>query len=104
VYRRGCHAQSPVGTVPYPDPRAKRPRSRTAPRPKPYRTNHLDHAREISRSPLKASKEVEAKRQEVAYRIANGDKIATIQVRNQQAQRVREVTQEQAMSREGRTR
>jgi len=54
--------------------------------------------------PVKASKEVEARRQEVARRIANGDKIATIQVRNQQAQRVREVTQDQAMSREGRTR
>lgn len=54
--------------------------------------------------PVKASKEVEARRQEVARRIANGDKIATIQVRNQQAQRVREVTQDQALSREGRTR
>jgi hypothetical protein len=54
--------------------------------------------------PVKASKEVEARRQEVARRITNGDKIATIQVRNQQAQRVREVTQDQAMSREGRTR
>ena len=54
--------------------------------------------------PVKASKEVEATRQEVARRIANGDKIAAIQVRNQQAQRVREVTQNQALSREGRTR
>ncbi len=55
-------------------------------------------------NPVKASKEVEAKRQEVARRIATGDTIASIQVRNQQAQRVREVTQDQAMSREGRTR
>lgn len=54
--------------------------------------------------PVKASKEVEARRQEVARRIANGDKIATIQVRNQQAQRVREITQNQALNREGRTR
>jgi hypothetical protein len=54
--------------------------------------------------PVKASKEVEARRQELARRIANGDKIATIQVRNQQAQRVLEVTQEQALSREGRMR
>ena len=54
--------------------------------------------------PLKASKEVEARRQEVAHRIASGDKIAAIQVRNQQAQRVREVTQEQALLREGRGR
>lgn len=54
--------------------------------------------------PIKASKEVEARRQEVARRIANGDKIAAIQVRNQQAQRVREVTQDQVLSREGRMR
>ena len=54
--------------------------------------------------PIKASKEVEAKRREVARRIANGDKIAGIQVRNQQVQRAREITQDQALSREGRTR
>jgi len=54
--------------------------------------------------PVKASKEVEAKRQEVARRIASGDTIAVIQVRSQQAQRVREVTQEQALRREGRGR
>lgn len=54
--------------------------------------------------PAKASKEVETRRQEVARRIANGDKIATIQVRNQQAQHVREVTQDQTLSRGGRTR
>ena len=54
--------------------------------------------------PVKASKAIEAKRQEIASRIANGDKIAAIQVRNQQAQRVREITQDQALSRDGRTR
>jgi len=54
--------------------------------------------------PVKASKEIEARRQEVALRIASGDKIAAIQVRNQQAQRVRDVAQNQAFSREGRTR
>ena len=54
--------------------------------------------------PVKASKEVEARRSEVAIRIANGDKIAIIQVRNQQAQRVRDVTQEQVLQREGRSR
>lgn len=54
--------------------------------------------------PVKASKEVEARRQEVAIRIASGDKIAIIQVRNQQAQRVREVTQEQVLQRDGRSR
>jgi hypothetical protein len=54
--------------------------------------------------PVKASKDVESRRQEVARRIASGDKIAAIQVRNQQAQRVREVIQEQALSREGRRR
>lgn len=53
--------------------------------------------------PVKAAKDVEAKRNEVARRIANGDKIAAIQVRNQQAQRVREVAQDQALTREGRT-
>lgn len=54
--------------------------------------------------PIKASKDVEARRSEVAIRIANGDKIAIIQVRNQQAQRVREVTQEQVLQRDGRSR
>lgn len=54
--------------------------------------------------PAKASKEVEAKRQEVATRIAKGDKIAAIQVRNQQAQRVREITQDQTLQRDGRSR
>ena len=54
--------------------------------------------------PLKASKEVEGKRQEIARRIASGDAIAAVLVRSQQAQRVREVTQEQALRREGRGR
>lgn len=54
--------------------------------------------------PTKAAKEVEARRQEVATRIANGEKIAVIQVRNQQAQRTREITQEQALQRDGRSR
>ncbi len=54
--------------------------------------------------PAKASKEVEARRQEVAIRIAKGDKIAVIQVRNSQAQRVRDITQEQALQRDGRSR
>lgn len=54
--------------------------------------------------PVKASKEVEARRQEVAIRIAKGENIAVIQVRNQQAQRVREITQEQALQRDGRSR
>lgn len=54
--------------------------------------------------PVKASKEVEARRQEVAIRIARGDRIAVIQVRNQQAQRVRDITKEQALQRDGRSR
>lgn len=54
--------------------------------------------------PNRAAREVEAKRQEVATRIANGDRIAAIQIRNQQAERVREVTQDQAMTRGGRSR
>ncbi len=57
-----------------------------------------------SDDPVKASKEVEARRQEVARRIASGDKIAVMQVRSQQAQRVREITQDQALRREGRAR
>jgi Large polyvalent protein-associated domain 7 len=54
--------------------------------------------------PVKASKEVEGKRQEIARRIATGDTIAAVQVRNHQAQRVREITQDQALSRDGRGR
>jgi hypothetical protein len=54
--------------------------------------------------PVKASKEVEARRQDVAVRIAKGDKIAVIQVRNRQAQRVRDITQEQVTQRDGRSR
>mgnify|MGYP003647847374 FL=1 len=54
--------------------------------------------------PAKASKEVQAKRQDVARRIASGDSIAAIQVRNQHAQRVREITQDQTMKKDGRTR
>lgn len=51
--------------------------------------------------PVKASKEVEAKRQQVAARISKGDGIAAIQVRSQQTQRVREVAQDQALKRSG---
>ena len=54
--------------------------------------------------PVKATKEVEARRQDVAARIAKGDKIAVIQVRNQQAQRGRDITQEHAFQRDGRSR
>lgn len=54
--------------------------------------------------PVKASKEVEARRQEVALRIVKGDRIAVIQMRNQQAQRVRDITQEQVLQRDGRKR
>lgn len=57
-----------------------------------------------SDDPVMASKEVEVRRQEVAIRIAKGDRIAVIQVRNQQAQRVRDITQEQALQRDGRSR
>ena len=79
------------------DPELRRAQSLVAQTISITRAKHPD-------DPIKASKEVEARRQEVARRIASGDKIATIQVRNQQAQRVREVTQDQALSREGRTR
>lgn len=79
------------------DPELRRAQSLVAQTISITRAKHPD-------DPVKASKEVEARRQEVARRIASGDKIAAIQVRNQQAQRVREVTQEQALSREGRMR
>lgn len=51
--------------------------------------------------PVKASKAVEAKRQQVASRLANDDKITAMQVRKHQAQRVREVTQEHVPKRGG---
>jgi hypothetical protein len=54
--------------------------------------------------PVKASKEVEARRQEVAIRIAKDDRIAVVQVRNQQTQRVRDTTREQVLQRDQRTR
>jgi Large polyvalent protein-associated domain 7 len=54
--------------------------------------------------PVKASKLVEAKRQQVAMRIANGDSIAAVQMRNQQSDRVREVSQSQALQRGDRSR
>lgn len=54
--------------------------------------------------PVKAAREVEAKRRDVAHRIANGDRIAAIQIRGQQAERIREITQDQALSRHGRSR
>jgi hypothetical protein len=54
--------------------------------------------------PVKATKEVETRRQDVAVRIAKGDKIAVIQLRNHQAQGVRDITQEQALQRDGRSR
>ena len=53
--------------------------------------------------PAKASKDIEAKRQEVALRIAGGDKIAGIQVRNEQARQSRAVTQDKTLQ-QGRTR
>lgn len=54
--------------------------------------------------PVKESKAVEARRQEVAMRIAKGDRIAVVQVRNQQAQKVRDITQEQVLQRDARSR
>lgn len=52
-------------------------------------------------NPVKASKYVQAKRQQVAARIANGDRIAAIQIRSQQKERVRAVVQDQVLSRSG---
>jgi Large polyvalent protein-associated domain 7 len=51
--------------------------------------------------PVKASKQVEALRKEVATRIAGGDKIAIIQVRTSQALRARDVTHEHLLQRDG---
>ena len=79
------------------DPELRRAQSLVAQTISIARAKYLD-------DPVKASKEVESKRQEVAIRIANGDKIAIIQVRNQQAQRVREITQDQTLQRDGRAR
>jgi sRNA-binding carbon storage regulator CsrA len=53
---------------------------------------------------VKALKEVEAQRQEVANRIAKGDNAAVIHFRNSQAQRVRDNTQGQVLQRDGRSR
>jgi Large polyvalent protein-associated domain 7 len=79
------------------DPELRRAQSLVAQTISIARTKYPD-------DPAKRSKEIEARRQEVAIRIATGDKIAIIQVRHQQAQRVREVTQEQVLQRDGRSR
>jgi Large polyvalent protein-associated domain 7 len=54
--------------------------------------------------PIKASKEVEARRQEVAIRITTGDRAAVIQVRHSQTQRVLDIAREQVMQRDERSR
>ncbi len=46
--------------------------------------------------PVKASKDVGARRQEVAIRIANGDKITVVPARNQQTQQPREKSKDHA--------
>lgn len=51
--------------------------------------------------PVKASKAVEAKREQVVTRIANGDTIAASRTRTEQAQRVRDVTQDRSLERSG---
>jgi hypothetical protein len=79
------------------DPDLRRAQSLVAQTISIARAKYLD-------DPVKAPKEVEARRLEVAIRIAKGDRIAVVQVRNQQAQRVRDITQEQVLQRDGRTR
>jgi Large polyvalent protein-associated domain 7 len=54
--------------------------------------------------PVKVSKEVEARRNDVAIRIAKGYRIAVVQVRNSPIQRVRDIMQEQVLQRDGRSR
>ena len=51
--------------------------------------------------PVKASKDVEARRQQVAIQIANGDKVAVVPSRNRYAQRIRDDTQDRAFKRSG---
>jgi hypothetical protein len=50
--------------------------------------------------PAKASKTIEAKRREVADRIARGDRIAGVQVRQQQSERLRQITQSQVLDKD----
>jgi hypothetical protein len=47
--------------------------------------------------PAKAAKTIDTKRREVADRIASGDKIAGIQIRQQQSERLRQITQSQVL-------
>jgi hypothetical protein len=54
--------------------------------------------------PVKASKAVEARRQEIAIRIAKGYRITIVQVRNQQVLGVRDITPEQVLQRDRRSR
>lgn len=54
--------------------------------------------------PVKAAKEIEVRRQEVAIRIATGDRIAVLEVRNQQAQSARDIAREQVFQHDGRSR
>lgn len=79
------------------DPDLRRAQSLVAQTISIVRAKHPD-------DPVKASKEIEARRQEVARRIASGEQIASVQIRTQQAQRVREITQDQSLGREGRAR
>ena len=51
--------------------------------------------------PVKALKDVEARRQDVAIQIAKGEKIAVVPARNWQAQRVRDDTQDRTFKRSG---
>lgn len=76
------------------DPELKRALNRVAQEISIARAKYPD-------DPVKASKAVEAKRQQVASRIANDDKIAALQVRKHQSQRVREVTQQHVPKRGG---
>ena len=50
--------------------------------------------------PAKAAKTIEAKRREVADRIARGDRIAGVQVRQQQSERLRQITQSQVLDKD----
>jgi hypothetical protein len=79
------------------DPDLRRTQSLVAPTISIARAKYPDN-------PVKGSKEVAARRQEVAIRIAKSKRVGVVQVRNSQVQRVHDITQEQVLQRDGRSR
>jgi hypothetical protein len=79
------------------DPDLRRTQSLVAPTISIARAKYPD-------DPVKGSKEVAARRQEVAIRIAKSKRVGVVQVRNSQVQRVHDITQQQVLQRDGRSR